>query len=170
MIEEISKELQEISNKIDDKDIIDLIKHIRNNPYVSITDYLNELDKKLKKDLPVSNTKFSYSSKYLQTYTVMLNTNSSIHVNISPFNNCQIYTIGGFEKVIDLYSSFHNIKELLIYIRNYITAKALLNVDVNQNYCERIDKLFEKRINTKVLFTSTNGSPRCLYLLNVHEL
>lgn len=103
---------------------------------------------------------FQYNEKHMRVY-------------VSPFGNCQNFTIPNFYQLLKLSSNNEvekqGVLEFLKFIKS-IVRKKLLIVDVKSNYEEEMNLIFKNMIKDKFPYLSSNHSNMIIYILNLENL
>lgn len=86
-----------------------------------------------------------------------------INFNSNSFNNCQNFTIGGFDEVWGQFSS--KTPNLVAWLARRV-MKRLLIIDVNDSYVSEIKRLFPDIVSTQS-YISTNGSSMTIMIIKV---
>ena len=102
-----------------------------------------------------------YPSSFCLTNTY----GGDFYISSTPFSNCQIFTIGQFEAVINN----SKIQDILTLIQKFIQKNQLM-VDVVRGYEEKVEKIIPLEfINFKQQYENTSGSSMTMYLIKLKE-
>lgn len=87
---------------------------------------------------------------------------------VGPFMNCQNFSIAAFNQILEVCNDKQTIE--LINLVKVKVEKALLLIDINHSYINRVDKIFKESVMFKNEYKSTNNSEMCMYMINLNNL
>lgn len=99
----------------------------------------------------------------IYTHGVMTDTgNKYSMLNVNPFNNCQLFSIGDFATILTSSNAYDILSEMF-----KATTKSLFIVDIKECFEKYVENLFHKEgIVIKNKYISTNNSRMTIYIIN----
>lgn len=91
----------------------------------------------------------------------------SVIFNVNTFGNCQTFTIGAFQNLLQ------NGKKHTLYALDYffgLSYKQLAVVDVTEKYVPKVKEYLEKQIVLEAPYKSSNGSNMTIFIINASKV